>query len=478
MEEIIIIPYASALMQSNRAIGYSFEAAIADVIDNSISAEAKYVDVRSGLNGNNTYLAVIDDGVGMSKDELKDAMRYGSVNPLEKRSFNDLGRFGLGMKVASLSQCAILTVISKKDNNINGCQWSLEKVAESGNWTVSAFNSRECHEFPECEILDDWKTGTIVLWQDLDRIRNKSSSLEDTINDYLIKLRFHLGLVFHRYISGDAPHVAISINMSPVKAIDPFLHNNSHTQPRPPQHISYKGSKLIVSPFILPHFNNMTDEERSYCDRNRTYRFQGFYVYRNKRLIIPGTWFGLRSRKELHDLARIMIDIPNTLDGEWNIDIKKATADLPPELKNKIISTLDDSLTRSVSVHRSKGRKINSNIGFVWTKLDCGDHYRYEINRDHPLVKKILESSDPDVRYNLRMLISMIEETVPYESILGDLAEKETNGISKDSSEIQKHFEFAVQFIDNGADPDIVCQMEPFSLYPEVVEKLRNKYGC
>ena len=115
MKTVTIVPSAAALIQSNRAIGYSFEAAVADIIDNSISADAKFVDIRSGLNGDDTYLAIIDDGMGMTSNELLNAMRYGSINPLEKRNLNDLGRFGLGMKVASLSQCSILTVISKKN---------------------------------------------------------------------------------------------------------------------------------------------------------------------------------------------------------------------------------------------------------------------------------------------------------------------------------------------------------------------------
>lgn len=477
MKKVTIVPSAAALIQSNRAIGYSFEAAVADIIDNSISANAKYVDIRSGLDGDNSYLAIVDDGTGMTGDELFNAMRYGSINPLEKRDLNDLGRFGLGMKVASLSQCSILTVISKKNTIINGCQWNLKIVSETGEWTACSFDSKECHDFPECETLDEWDSGTIVLWQDLDRIREKTASLEDTLNEYLQKLRLHLGMVFHRYISGDARHVTISINQAPVKAIDPFLQSNSHTQPRPRQKITYKNSTITISPYILPHFNNMTENERQQCDRTKAYRFQGFYVYRNRRLIIPGTWFGLRSRRELHDLARIMIDIPNTLDGEWNIDIKKSTADLPPDLKNKIISTLDDSLVRSVNVHRSRGRKVSSKTGFIWIKIDCGDHFRYEINREHPLVQELMSSNDSEYRNKIRLLISMIEDSVPYESIIGDLAEKEATGINNDDEQMQKYLEYAIQFIDNGADPEVVCQMEPYSLYPELINYLRDRYG-
>ena len=477
MKTITIIPDAVALIQSNRAIGYSFEAAVADIIDNSISADAKYIDVRSGLDGDNSYLAIIDDGTGMTDEELLNAMRYGCVNPLEKRDSNDLGRFGLGMKVASLSQCSILTVISKKNSTIHGCQWNLQIVSKTGEWTACSFDSAECHGFPECETLDTWDSGTIVLWQDLDRIREKSISLEDTLNEYLQNLRSHIGMVFHRYISGDARHVAISINQSPIKATDPFLQSNSHTQPRPKQKIVYKNSTVTISPFILPHFKNMTSAERQQCDRTSAYRFQGFYVYRNKRLIIPGTWFGLKNRKELHDLARIMIDIPNTLDEVWNIDIKKSTADLPPDLKRKIINTLDDSLTRSVNVHRSRGRKVNSKTGFIWIKLDLGDHFRYEINREHPLIQHLMDSDDSELKDKIRILISMIEDSIPYESIIGDLAEKEATGISDDTGRIQKYLESATQFIENGADPEIVCQMEPYSLYPDLINYLRDRYA-
>ena len=105
------IPEASSMIETFRAIGYSIEAAVADIIDNSISARAKNIWINFEWEGSETWLAVKDDGSGMNNDELVQAMRPDSKNPLDDRSTKDLGRFGLGLKTASFSQCRLLSVI-------------------------------------------------------------------------------------------------------------------------------------------------------------------------------------------------------------------------------------------------------------------------------------------------------------------------------------------------------------------------------
>lgn len=128
-------PYAPTLMESTRAIGYSIEAAIADIIDNSVAAKANRVDIDFFPIGE-AYISILDDGCGMSESKLIAAMQYGSNDPLEQREENDLGRYGLGMKTASLSQCRILTVISKKDGTVCGAQWNLNHVKRAKSWSL------------------------------------------------------------------------------------------------------------------------------------------------------------------------------------------------------------------------------------------------------------------------------------------------------------------------------------------------------
>lgn len=111
------IPKADHLIGSMRSMGYTFESAIADIIDNSISANCQNVFLFFPTDPLHCYVSILDDGDGMSKEELLEAMRYGSTSSESVRSENDLGRFGLGLKAASLSQCRKLTVVSKKDLN-------------------------------------------------------------------------------------------------------------------------------------------------------------------------------------------------------------------------------------------------------------------------------------------------------------------------------------------------------------------------
>lgn len=94
------IPKADMLMGSMRSMGYSFESAIADVIDNSISAGCSYVSLFFPTDSfQKQAVGILDDGCGLSREELFEAMCYGSSAAEAARSENDLGRFGLGLNL-------------------------------------------------------------------------------------------------------------------------------------------------------------------------------------------------------------------------------------------------------------------------------------------------------------------------------------------------------------------------------------------
>ena len=169
------IPFAPTLIESMRSLGYSFESAIADLIDNSVSASAKKIDIffQSAIN---PYLIIIDDGCGMSPKELEEAMRYGSRNPLEQRMENDLGRFGLGLKSASLSQCRELIVISKKNNCLSCFSWNIDYVIENGAWYLIQYNINEINQLPYFDEINQKANGTYVLLREFDRVAASSIS--------------------------------------------------------------------------------------------------------------------------------------------------------------------------------------------------------------------------------------------------------------------------------------------------------------
>ncbi|MDW7661873.1 MAG: ATP-binding protein [Bacillota bacterium] len=162
MKEKILIPYAPILVESTRSIGYSFEAALADIIDNSIGKNAKEINVRF-RSASHPYVAVIDDAQGMDEEELETAMRYGSKSSLDERDERDLGRFGLGLKMASMSQCRKLTVISKKEGKIHAAQWDLDHIVKKGDWSLLRFNNQEIKNLLLVDELKKQASGTIVI---------------------------------------------------------------------------------------------------------------------------------------------------------------------------------------------------------------------------------------------------------------------------------------------------------------------------
>ena len=311
-------PYAPTLIESTRAIGYSLEAAVADIIDNSIAANANRVDIFF-FPVDGAYIAILDNGNGMDEEGLDLAMQYGSKNPSDERDKKDLGRFGLGLKTASLSQCRCLSVITKQGGTIQGRRWDIDHVAEVGDWSLLVLDEEEMSAIPQYDSLMEYETGTLVVWQKLDRLKAGEINFELALGRKIDSVREHLSLVYHRYLSGESgiTKLKLSINGENVPPLDPFLKSKS-TQPMDDEVLVIRGQKIIVKPYILPHLSRMSPEEiKQLGGKDGLRKQQGFYVYRNKRLLVWGTWFRMMRQGDLSKLARIQVDIPNTLDELW-----------------------------------------------------------------------------------------------------------------------------------------------------------------
>ena len=109
-------PNPKSTINSYRSFGYNLSTAISDIIDNSISAYANEIRLEYKWNGKDSFISICDNGIGMNHSELVLAMTPGSKDPEEERSEKDLGRFGMGLKTASFSQCRRLTCITKKES--------------------------------------------------------------------------------------------------------------------------------------------------------------------------------------------------------------------------------------------------------------------------------------------------------------------------------------------------------------------------
>ena len=279
MKSVELPPYAPTLIESTRAIGYSLEAAIADIIDNSIAAGASNVDLYF-FPIDEEYVAILDNGRGMDENELTSAMQYGSKNPLEERSKEDLGRFGLGLKTASLSQCRVLTVVTKIDDLLLAKRWDIDYVSKTGKWSLLILDSNEIQEIPNIEQLMKYKTGTLVIWQKLDRLKTGEINFEQELGRKIGNVREHLSLVYHRYLFGETGirKLTIKINNMEVEPVDPFLTSKS-VQVMDDEILIIRGKKIEVRPYLLPHISKMTsDEIKVMGGKEGLRKRQGFYV--------------------------------------------------------------------------------------------------------------------------------------------------------------------------------------------------------
>ena len=186
-----------------RDIGYSLATAIADIVDNCITAESTEIDIYCDLARDDPTLVIIDNGYGMSYQDLLNAMKHGSKSPKEERDPLDLGRFGLGLKTASFSQCRYLTVVSSRNSCCVGAEWDLDLVYKEDDWVLSILDEHEIKQLPYIEHLP--VTGTIVIWQKLDRLfeDQMGSKRDEIVNEKLDLVEKHLALVFHRFLAGE-----------------------------------------------------------------------------------------------------------------------------------------------------------------------------------------------------------------------------------------------------------------------------------
>lgn len=412
--EITIVPDPH-LMESLRAVGYTLPTAVADVIDNSITAGATSVEIRVSSDPED-YLAVIDDGIGMTASEAQHAMRLAGTSSASVRSSTDLGRFGLGLKTASLSQCRKLTIVSRRHGVLCGYEWDLDHLQRSQSWSLIELDEMECVGLPGFELLNEHDSGTLVLWRNLDLMQSNYGGFDTGLNRALVELREHLALVFHRFLAGEhGKQLQISLNARPVQGADPLMPGHKATQVGPAEHIAVDGGSVVLQAFTLPHMNRLTQKERQLAQISGSMRdSQGFYIYREKRLVIWGTWFRIMPKQELGKLARVRVDIPNTLDHLWSLDIKKAQAAPPTVIRERLRGVSERMIGPSRRVAEYRGRLISSGpVIPAWNVVDQDGTFRYEINQEHPLVSAVAEATGPDGIKSFQALMGLLERSFP-----------------------------------------------------------------
>lgn len=431
MQSLEIVPAASALLQSLRGVGYSPETALADLVDNCIAAGARRIDLHLDWNKGAPKVEVLDDGAGMSFESLTQAMRFGGAGPRAQRGAEDLGRFGLGLKTASLSQCRRLTVASRRDGATSCIAWDVDQVEQTHSWAALVPETPPASDY--AARLEAMAAGTLVIWENMDAIGGLFGLDTADFFTRVSDIRLHLAMVFHRFLSGDARRIVISVNGRALKGWDPFQRHHPATRILQSERRKTGGGFAVISPFVLPHRDRF-DNEADYLEAGGIGGWgerQGFYVYRGKRLVVAGGWLGLGgsrawTREEASRLARIAIDLDTEMDAAWRIDIRKSVARPPAEIRARLTLRAQAcrEMAREVFAWRGGGARKQpaAPADAIWTGDYVAGRARYRINRNHTVIKALGDALGSS-RGQLAAALSLIERTVPVERIWLDVSE-------------------------------------------------------
>lgn len=487
----VAAPHAASLIESLRAFGYELPTALADLVDNSISAGATNIWVDFHWDGENSVIAVTDDGDGMAEEKLVSAMRPGSQNPLTVREPRDLGRFGLGLKTASFSQCRCVTVRSVVRGGTPATRcWNLDHVARVNEWQLLRRGDAAAEE--HFGRLGKISKGTAVVWQKIDRLVAGQCTESERDQQLFLQraetVRRHLGMVFHQLMAGTRG-IKLLLNGRAVEAWDPFLAGEPATQTLAVTRLKLRGEVVEVEPFVLPHNSKLTRPKHESGAGPRGWNaHQGFYIYRNRRLLVPGDWLGFGWAKEEHyKLARIRVEVPNALDHDWAIDVTKSRA-LPP-------AAFRDDLRRIGERTRSDAKRVYSHRGakltpqtdadrvLLWEPTAKHDKMFYRLNRQHPLLERAFAASSN--RSALNALLRLVEETVPLPHIAIENSEKPNSlpGPFEQASESQIREVMEQAFhslVATGYGPkEAVNRLRtiwPFELFPALFQSLSETH--
>src|SRR3989344_3047132 len=361
-----VIPSAKRLIKSLRDIGYDFSTAVADLVDNSIEAGASRVDIIVGFYGNDSYVRISDNGKGMGHDELKEAMRYGSEREYEEE---DLGKFGLGLKTASMSQCQRFSVASRTEETkkIPVFCWDLSHIEKTNKWEILNLGEKDTIELITSPLSKN--NGTVIFWEKLDRIigfkQSDGSAARKKLISMCRELEMYLGMVFHKFLSHEVSgkELDIFLNNNKIQSWDPFARDEPRTSKLSQIKINLTSEEIsgtiLLQPHILPAKDEFSSQESFKLLSGPTgwNHQQGFYIYRANRMIQSGGWCGLRTRDEHTKLSRIELNFSPQLDNAFKINVAKMRVQLPSQIKENIEQAIKPIvlLAREHYDHERKG---------------------------------------------------------------------------------------------------------------------------
>lgn len=426
-------PPNTDMVESVRNFGYDLNTAISDLIDNSITAGADKISIRLEWASGTPFVSVLDNGDGMTDDELSKNIILGSHNPNQKRKKNDLGRFGLGLKTASFSMCRQLNVFSKTNTtDIAFRSWDLDIVRDANRWLVSKKIPPWQSQLDEKIVLRD--KGTLVLWRKCDRLLEFFDS-PNKLREIGVDLITHIGTYFSRFLDGKNK-IQITVNDTKIQPWNPI--------PEGARYLSQQSIKnIIIHPYILPQKSYFKDKdvfEKAGGIKGWNAQ-QGIYIYRNNRLLINGGWLQLKKMKldEHTKLARIIIELDSSDDLNWHVDVSKSRASIPSgHIKEYIDAICRKTRTEAEAVYRHRGKVVSRSIAaadkFIWkTVLLPSGETSFKINKEHPIIKNVSEKYIGSKK-ELNAMFALLEKLLPTENIqlTGNSGNLDSNDIKLD----------------------------------------------
>ena len=332
----VILPDAEGVLTALARIGYELEVALADLVDNSIDANADTILIRFFRSDDQLIsVGVVDDGDGMSVKRLNEAMGFGTDTG---KGSEQLGKYGMGLKSASFSQCLSVTVITKRRGAVAAMRWTADNI--KNGWICEHIERRAASS----HLSQDWGVmkldgaGTLVHWDGLDAFRVARDRADGVLEDYFRRISLYLGLHFHRFISTgqvgiylDAVNDESGERGAPrvVEALDPFGYPTTGRRGYPRSftvHLPRVGELDMIA-----HIWPRRSKKPGYTlGGGKVSQRQGFYFYRNQRLIQAGGWNGWRDDAEPHSsLARVQVDLGGELDQAFGLNVQKSAVSVP-----------------------------------------------------------------------------------------------------------------------------------------------------
>jgi len=469
----LLEPRADDLIQSLRAFGYDAATALADLVDNSITARAEHVSINYSTNPGDSWVSILDDGRGMDEGELHEAMRF-ARSPAVVRSAGDLGRFGLGLKTASLSQAMKLSVLSRGPAGVLSARtWDIDHVLRTQEWRVGTTADDEA--VATAERLGFEGTGTLVLWRKLDKL-GEGPALSRRVSS----AGRQLALLFHRYISSG--QLRLSVGGHILEPNDPYLLRHPATQDLGTEVLEFDGHRVRINPVVIPHPVRLDREQLERASGpGGLMAHQGFYVYRDNRLVVAGGWLNLAGmgRTAPTRLARIAVDLDSMSDLAWEVDVRKSSVRPPAVVERRMIEIAEHTRQRSerVFTHRGtpvRGPKPDTAVQPVWHQVRRHGGTEYVVNRENPFVVRALAES-PLVGEGL---LRLVEASLPIDAIRQEaLGASSATSTEKPVNDVLNLF----RSILNGLSGDLqtrrelasaVAASEPFSRYPDLVQEI------